>query len=90
MDAKDVIEGLEPILGCAKQEKWGAWIESLEKAISLLKEQPEIEPKQVRLYGKEEWYGLVCVCPDCDAEWMCAYEDTHFCPNCGIKVKWNG
>ena len=41
MDAKDVIEGLEPILGCARQEKWGAWIESLEKAIVLLKEQQQ-------------------------------------------------
>ena len=59
-------------------------------ALSLLKEQPEIEPKQVDLYGKDEWYGLVCVCPDCKAEWMSDKDDTHFCPKCGQAVKWDG
>jgi len=52
----------------------------------LLKEK-EQEPKQVGLYGKEEWLGLVCVCPDCKAEWMSSESETHFCPNCGQAVK---
>jgi len=45
-------------------------------------------PKQVGLYGKEDWYGLVCVCPDCDAEWMSGKDETNFCPKCGTAVKW--
>ena len=57
-------------------------------AIALLKEREEVEPKQVDLYGKDDWYGLVCVCPDCKAEWMSDKDDTHFCPKCGNKVKW--
>lgn len=52
--------------------------------LELLKEQ---EAKQVELYGKDEWCGLVCVCPDCRAEWMSDKADTHFCPNCGRPVK---
>lgn len=46
------------------------------------------EPKKVGLYGKEDWYGLVCVCPDCDAEWMSGKDETNFCPKCGTAVKW--
>jgi hypothetical protein len=57
-------------------------------AIELLKEQEAVEPKQVDLYGKDEWWGLVCVCPDCKAEWMSDKADTHFCPKCGRSVKW--
>lgn len=57
-------------------------------AIELLKEQDAVEPKQVDLYGKDEWWGLVCVCPDCKAEWMSDKADTHFCPKCGRSVKW--
>lgn len=53
--------------------------------LAMLKEQ---EAKQVELYGKDDWYGLVCVCPDCKAEWMGGESETHFCPNCGRKVKW--
>ena len=60
-----------------------------ESALALLKEQEAVEPKQVGLYGKEDWYGLVCVCPDCKAEWMSDEADTHFCPKCGQAVKWN-
>lgn len=58
-----------------------------ERIIELLKEQETVEPKQVGLYGKEDWYGLVCVCPDCKAEWMSNEADTHFCPKCGQAVK---
>lgn len=52
-----------------------------------LKEQKAVEPKQVDLYGNDEWWGLVCVCPDCNAEWMTDKANTHYCPNCGIRVK---
>ena len=58
-------------------------------ALALLKAQEVDEPKQVDLYGKDEWWGFVCVCPYCKAEWMSATDDTHFCPNCGRKVKWD-
>jgi predicted RNA-binding Zn-ribbon protein involved in translation (DUF1610 family) len=57
-------------------------------ALALLKAQEVDEPKQVDLYGKDEWLGFVCVCPYCKAEWMSATDDTHFCPNCGRPVKW--
>ena len=55
---------------------------------ALLKEQEAVEPKQVDLYGNDEWWGLVCVCTDCNAEWMTDKANTHFCPNCGRSVKW--
>lgn len=48
----------------------------------------EQEPKQVDLWGKDDWYAMVCVCPDCNAEWMSKKSETHFCPSCGRKVKW--
>lgn len=54
----------------------------------LLKEQEPVEPEQVDVYGEDEWWGLVCVCPDCKTEWMCDKDATHFCPNCGRPVKW--
>ena len=60
----------------------------LRDALALLKEQDAVEPKQVDLYGKDEWWGLVCICPDCKAEWMSDKADTHFCPKCGQAVKW--
>lgn len=53
--------------------------------LELLKEP---EAKQIDLYGNDEWWGLVCVCPDCNAEWMTDKANTHYCPNCGIRVKW--
>jgi len=66
-----------------------ACLEELRKdALALLKEQEAVEPKQVDLYGNDEWWGLVCVCPDCNAEWMTDKANTHYCPNCGIRVKW--
>ena len=63
-------------------------LECVEDILELLKEQEAVEPKQVGLYGKDDWYGLVCVCPDCKAEWMSDEADTHFCPKCGQAVKW--
>lgn len=57
-------------------------------ALALLK-QEAVEPKQVGLHGKEDWYGPVCVCPDCKAEWMSADADIHFCPKCGRAVRWD-
>lgn len=62
--------------------------EILDEIKTLLKEQEAVELKQVRLYGKEDWYGLVCVCPDCKAVWMSGKSETHFCPNCGQALKW--
>ena len=56
--------------------------------LELLKEQKAVEPKQVDLYGNDEWWGMVCVCPDCKTEWMSDKDATHFCPNCGRHVKW--
>jgi exosome complex RNA-binding protein Csl4 len=55
-----------------------------EMAEELLKKH---EQKQVDIYGKEDWYGFVCVCPDCQSEWMGDKDNTHFCPNCGRAVK---
>ena len=76
----------ETLRYCVEQDLEDA---GFEVDVSLLKEHEAVEPKQVDLYGKEEWWGLVCVCPDCKAEWMSNKDDTHFCPNCGGKVKWN-
>jgi hypothetical protein len=56
--------------------------------LELLKEQKAVEPEQVDVYGEDEWWGFVCVCPDCKTEWMTDKDATHFCPNCGRPVKW--
>lgn len=56
--------------------------------LELLKEHEAVEPKQVDVYGEDEWWGFVCVCPDCKTEWMSEKDATHFCPNCGRPVKW--
>ena len=40
-DREITIKGLEPILECAKMQKWGAWVDTLEDAIELLKEQQQ-------------------------------------------------
>lgn len=71
-----------------EESKFKCRDELLSDALDLLKEQEAVEPKQVDLYGKEEWYGFVCRCPDCKALWMTSKADTHFCPNCGQAVKW--
>ena len=68
---------------------WGNVTMAMRDAVELLKEHEAAEPKQVDLYGKYEWLGFVCVCPYCKAAWMSATDDTHFCPNCGRKVKWD-
>ena len=65
------------------------WNTEIKEQPETLKDQETVEPKQVGLYGKDDWYGLVCVCPDCKAEWMSDKEDTHFCPKCGREVKWD-
>ena len=91
-DREKVIKGLEK----AKMviEQWIPMFEQyntpavIDDAVALLKEQEVVELKQVGLYGKDDWWGLVCVCPDCNAEWMTDKADTHFCPNCGRPVKW--
>lgn len=55
------------------------------KVMELLKKQ---DAKEIDLYGNDEWWGLVCICPDCKAEWMSDKAFTHFCPNCGRSVIW--
>ena len=71
-----------------EESKFKCRDELLSDALDLLKEREAVEPKQVDLYGKEEWYGFACRCPDCKALWMTGKANTHFCPNCGRPVKW--
>lgn len=90
-DREKVISKFEKIISVCKEDGCDfidLTFEDAEQILALLKEQEAVEPKQVYLYGKDDWYGLVCVCPDCKAEWMSDKEDTHFCPKCGMAVKW--
>ena len=73
---------------CPYREEMNCDYELYNDALALLNEREAVEPKQVGLHGKEDWYGPVCVCPDCKAEWMSAEADIHFCPTCGRAVKW--
>ena len=84
-DRKKVIEQLESMRDYHRSIGNNITADIANDAVELLKEQ---EAKPVDLYGKDDWYGLVCVCPDCKAEWMGDESETHFCPNCGRKVKW--
>lgn len=96
-DREKVIKGLEhcskgPIgcqTNCPYQRDFGCRAQLTADVLAMLKEQKTKQVKQVELYGKDDWYGLVCVCPDCKAEWMGDESETHFCPNCGQAVKWN-
>ena len=89
MDREKVIKGLELIIWEVDHNSmWLPGDDDIRDAIALLKEQEAVEPKQVDLYGNDEWWGLVCVCTDCNAEWMSDKANTHFCPNCGKAVKW--
>jgi hypothetical protein len=74
---------------CDREKRWiSKMIITVHDALALLKEQEAVEPEQVDVYGEDEWWGFVCVCPDCKTEWMCDKDATHFCPNCGRPVKW--
>ena len=91
IDKENVIKEFEHILNEAR----GDYLDFAditvyfgEKVLALLKEQDAVEPEQVDVYGEDEWWGFVCVCPDCKTEWMCDKDATHFCPNCGRPVKW--
>ena len=97
IDREKVIDGLEHCSDrtqkrcnptCPYNDRVFCETELAQDALALLKEQEAVEPKQVDLYGNDEWWGLVCVCPDCKAEWMSDKADTHFCPKCGRAVKW--
>ena len=91
MDRETVVRQLETDYRDAERRGWifvPISRRTVKDALALLKEQEVVEPKQVDLYGNDEWWGLVCVCPDCKAEWMSDKADTHFCPKCGKKVKW--
>jgi hypothetical protein len=87
-DREKVIEGLEKVWDAFNHMEHELYADYVFDALALLKEQEAVEPKQVDLYGKDDWYGLVCVCPHCKAEWMGCESETHFCPNCGQAVKW--
>lgn len=95
-DREKVIKGIDSCLrfncgkDCTYYDNCGiGCTEQLRKdIIALLKKQETKQVKQVELYGQEDWYGLVCKCPDCKAIWMGSKSETHFCPNCGQKVKW--
>ena len=88
MNRESVIKGLEPILGCAKQEKWGAWIETLENAIKLLKEQEAVKP----YIDIDEAKCPICKVKLTRQELLgedVLFEDFFdYCPRCGRKVKW--
>ena len=99
-DREKVITGLQCIIdGNVRCESCGYAIDKhghyscqqncASDALALLKKQETKQVKQVELYGQENWYGLVCKCPDCKAIWMGGKSETHFCPNCGQAVKWN-
>jgi hypothetical protein len=99
IDREKVIRGLEKckLHECddctekgASQAPWDCPVydDFVDSAIVLLKEQEAVEPEQVDVYGEDEWWGFVCVCPDCKTEWMTDKDATHFCPNCGRPVKW--
>lgn len=47
-DLEMTINGMEPIIACAKMGKWGAWIDTLQDAVTMLKQQ-EAEIRQLRL-----------------------------------------
>ena len=79
-----LIAELENIAEILFNNGYNSWGNAIHKAIKKIKGQ---EPKQVDLYGNDEWWGLVCVCPDCNAEWMTDKANAHFCPNCGRSVK---
>lgn len=71
-----IYRGIEPKC-CEDVERW------IDEALKLLKKQ---EPKPAETYGRTDWYGFACICPDCKKEWMSDMDDTHFCPYCGQEV----
>ena len=77
-DRDTVIKGLEPIIGCAKQEKWGAWFDTLEDALALLKEQEAVAI---------EWKCGFPHCPVC-GQMLPEGDAVRFCLHCGRSVKW--
>lgn len=79
-DRNIVIKGLEPILCCAKQEKWGAWIDTLEDAIALLKREAEPELEG----GGHTWWF---VCSECHGA---IDEKDQYCKHCGARMKKEG
>ena len=92
-DYKGIMEYIDDAISLLKEQEhkdkmFHALEDDWKRLKALLKEQEAVEPKQVDLYGNDEWWGLVCVCPDCKAEWMSDKADTHFCPKCGRAVKW--
>ena len=66
-------------------------IRLFQSAIELLKAQEpmpiEKEPIPVEVWDYEEWYMPQLHCPKCNVLWMSYRVDTHYCPNCGRRVK---
>ena len=92
IDRYTVIQGLTKQIDFAKKignRNITLYVNQAEDMLELLKDNEVVEPKQVDLYGKDEWWSLVCVCPDCKAEWMSDKAYTHFCPNCRRPLKWD-
>ena len=85
-DREKVIKGLEPILGCAKQEKWGAWIDTLEDALALLKEQEEKTGHWI--YESEFADCWSNTCSECGKRFTNAIDFfAPYCWNCGAKME---
>ena len=87
-DRNVVIKGLEPIIACATASKWGAWIDTLEDALALLKEQEAVEP----VVDIDTWK-----CGNCGhtlehqellGDNVLFHEQYNYCPECGKAIKW--
>ena len=79
-DIDTVIKGLEPIIGCAKQEKWGAWIDTLEDALELLKEFAKDNDVPNKIVRCKDCKHLGCS----NSHWFCKWlnrcvDDDWFC-----------
>jgi len=91
-DRETTIKGLEPIIGCAKQEKWGAWIDTLEDALELLKDQEDVsnalvdQCDRVRRLRKElAERPQIVRCKDCKHVCMC--DTTEMMPDIPVYAK---
>lgn len=87
MDKEKVIEGLCDAIGIihghVPKRYWGYGEQACRDAISMLKEQEEVEPKVIRMNA---FGDPVYAC------WKCGVlitESMNYCHKCGKLVKWN-